>query len=108
MSASRRRWLQGVGLGSLAQLFPGSAPAAEKPSVYERLGLTPNAVYGAKRRILRRIRLSGIEQVVDHMNRIRGGDLDAFDLRQQPTYFVEELRIANNSIFAMVEKFYLI
>ena len=41
MSASRRRWLQGVGLGSLAQLFPGSASAAKQSSVYERLGLRP-------------------------------------------------------------------
>ncbi len=41
MSASRRRLLQGIGLGSLAGLLPGAAPAASRQSVYQRLGLKP-------------------------------------------------------------------
>jgi len=41
MSASRRRWLQRVGLGSLAPLLPGSAQAAPKQTVYQKLGLKP-------------------------------------------------------------------
>ncbi len=41
-SRSRRRWLQGVGLGSLAPLFPQSVSAAERsPTVYEKLGIRP-------------------------------------------------------------------
>lgn len=39
LRASRRRWLQGVGLGSLAQALP-AAPES-RTSVYRRLGLRP-------------------------------------------------------------------
>lgn len=39
-SLSRRRWLQGVGVGALGGLAAPTA-AAQKPTVYERLGLRP-------------------------------------------------------------------
>jgi L-seryl-tRNA(Ser) seleniumtransferase len=39
---SRRRWLQGIGTGSLAHFFPWAAAAAErKLTVYQRLGVRP-------------------------------------------------------------------
>jgi len=39
---SRRRWLQGIGTGSLAPLFPWSAAAAEpKQTVYQKLSIRP-------------------------------------------------------------------
>lgn len=41
MSASRRRWLQRMGLGSLTPLLPAAAQTAPKPTVYQRLGLKP-------------------------------------------------------------------
>ena len=38
---SRRHWLRGVGLGSLAQALPAAETTAPRTSVYQRLGVRP-------------------------------------------------------------------